>query len=243
MLVCTGPGLALLVAWALIVPRIERTIIFNRFADRVRDLGPAAARRPVARHPLLVEGGVPGIQDALRTDAGAELRQPPRRLDRGAGGAAARRAGDRLPLRLAADRAGVPGPPPGRGRGQGVPGGLRHRRHSHHHRHRVLADRRIAALLHLCLAGRFPVRPQLDAAADGVPRRPGRRRGGVRLRAAARRHAADHRRSRSPSPRRSAFCRRSTCPTTPPSRCAPSASRCWRCWPASPPWSTASSRR
>ncbi|ALK10983.1 phosphate ABC transporter permease subunit PstC [Blastochloris viridis] len=68
-LVCAGPGFMLVVLWTLIVPRIERIIIFDRFSDRIGGLGPAQLEGMWRDVRAMVEGGVPGIQDALRAEA------------------------------------------------------------------------------------------------------------------------------------------------------------------------------
>jgi phosphate transport system permease protein len=67
-LVCAGPGFLLLVLWALIVPRIERAILFDRFATRLEGLGTAQLEGLWRDIRAIVEGSVPGIQDALRSE-------------------------------------------------------------------------------------------------------------------------------------------------------------------------------
>jgi phosphate transport system permease protein len=65
-LITAGPGLVLLVLWALIVPHIERAILFARFAAPTADLGPAQLEGLWRDIRTIAEGAVPGIQDALR---------------------------------------------------------------------------------------------------------------------------------------------------------------------------------
>jgi phosphate transport system permease protein len=69
-IMAAGPAFLLLCVWSIFVPRLERTIVFSGLGPAATDLGAAQQDGLWRDIRALVEGGTPGVRDALR-DQGA----------------------------------------------------------------------------------------------------------------------------------------------------------------------------